>query len=677
MSSELLYTSAPKGLRHGSRGFCVVLTTAGMPINVISRLEAISSYRRLFAPDSGQDDKNPVSFAHQRLNLGGSHASVLSRVSAYGTDYSGRPNKLAHHVLLGSNEYPPAGPAWLMLQSFMRRDWFGQCETPSTGPVIPRGDQNARICSAWKSVYDDAGWGGVVAEAMLSSETQPLWVVYSVEQRDVLLELMNESISLIPAAQRWRATFNTYAANIPPDVECKIRCVPVGTEEAKFAASSGRVVDLTRSQSITSASPLVSLARGVVREASVAQSDGGGSLNVLEGQVASEWSSPPPVGPPASEQPPDLPPELTAKSSDKTLLIASAVLLGLFALGGTWVVARQMAGLPINPLAEVPATQPMPRPNFDPDPVPSTPEPVVVRAPELTLTVHYDQKQLVAWAKEASGEEPRLPSTIEMRGKVRLKAASVTADVATDPAESASLEASWRTAVKNSRMISWGGETFALGEPTDLSLQSTKLTPSSGVFRVEPLPRSAPNLDHAMKMYWSRESDDLVAVVGFDWSAPTEPFVTQATAYRRAGKAIHEMAGLYFSMKENAAVLPEIYLSPLASILAPANRGEQALYRHVLRSMSSASTLAAEARQTGRTIRERFRQSPKQLSKDETDALFQIQADLERLAAVTIGMQESARVLREGQMVDVPELKFYDSEGAVVRRIPLRFHFSW
>ena len=278
MSSELLYTSAPKGLRHGSRGFCVVLTTAGMPINLISRLEAISSYRRLFAPDSGQDDKNPVGFAHQRLNLAGSQKSVLSRVAAYGTDYSGRPNKLAHHILLETNELTPAGPAWLLSQPLMRRDWFGQCETPSSGPAIPRGDQNARICSAWNGVYGDAGWGGVVAEAMLSNETQPLWIVYPIEHRDVILELINESISLLSPEQRWRATFNTYAANIPPDVECKIRCVPTGTEEAKFAASSGRVVDLTRSQSITSASPMVSLARGIVRESAVANSHSGGTL---------------------------------------------------------------------------------------------------------------------------------------------------------------------------------------------------------------------------------------------------------------------------------------------------------------------------------------------------------------------------------------------------------------
>ncbi|MEO1527284.1 MAG: hypothetical protein AAFX06_17790 [Planctomycetota bacterium] len=673
MSSELLYTSAPKGLRHGSRGFCVVLTTAGMPINVISRLEAISSYRRLFAPDSGHDDENPVAYAHQRLNLAGSQTSVLSRVAAYGTDYSGRPNKLAHHILLDSTEYAAAGPAWLMLQSLMRRDWFGQCETPSSGPEIPRGDQNARICSAWKSVYNDAGWGGVVAEEMLSGDTQPLWIIYPVEHRDVLLALMNESISLIPPEQRWRATFNTYAANIPPDVICKIRCVPAGGEEAKFAASSGRVIDLTRSQSITSASHLVSLARGI-RESTVSTIDGGGCLDVLEGQHgASQWSSPPPVAPPPAEGPPELPPELVAKPKDRTLLIAGCVLAAVFGLAGTWVVARQMAGLPINPLAEAPPPQITPRPIIEPEPAPVVAPDVSVPMEQVTLQIKYDQKQMLALAKESVESEIDLNGPIEMRGKIRLVDTIKTEDAS----EFRRAEERREKAVKASQLISWGGEAFALGEPTDLSIQSTKLTASSGVFRVEPFPRSAPGLEYAMKMYWSRDTDDLVALVGFDWSNPTSPFEAQAESYRSVAVEIGDMARLYFAIKQNASALPDSYSSPLAPVLAIAGRGEEAVYRQILRSMSSTESFATEARAAGETIRNRARNSPEPLQKEVTDSLFQIQADLERLAAVAQSLQDSFKVLEAGQTVEVPELKFYDSEGAVVRRIPLRIHFSW
>ena len=47
MSTELLYTSAPQGLRHGSRGFCTVITTSGMPINVIGKLEETGKFTQV------------------------------------------------------------------------------------------------------------------------------------------------------------------------------------------------------------------------------------------------------------------------------------------------------------------------------------------------------------------------------------------------------------------------------------------------------------------------------------------------------------------------------------------------------------------------------------------------------------------------------------------------------
>ena len=45
---ELFYTSAPRGLRPGSSGFCTVSMTSGMPPTLISRLESLSSYQPIF-----------------------------------------------------------------------------------------------------------------------------------------------------------------------------------------------------------------------------------------------------------------------------------------------------------------------------------------------------------------------------------------------------------------------------------------------------------------------------------------------------------------------------------------------------------------------------------------------------------------------------------------------------
>src|SRR5438067_11812467 len=100
MSQELIYTSAPRGLKAGSSGFCTVAMSAGMPAALASRLESISGYRPLFPLGDAGAARNPVAWSHCRIDVGGAARHVLSRVAFAGADYSGRSNKLAHHVAL-------------------------------------------------------------------------------------------------------------------------------------------------------------------------------------------------------------------------------------------------------------------------------------------------------------------------------------------------------------------------------------------------------------------------------------------------------------------------------------------------------------------------------------------------------------------------------------------------
>ena len=263
MSVELLYTSAPKGLKQGSRGFCTVLSTEGMPINIASRLESLSGYRQLYPPDSPQAGQNPVAYSHLRMTAAGKQWSVLSRITAFGTDYTGRTNKIAHHVVPDESEQGAAGPAWIMMQpGVMRSTWSGQCETPEKGPRIPSEDQQAGLCSTWKSVAGDAGWGGVVAEIFEQTHKPPTWLIYRADQQGLVLPLINEAIALLPTQQRWKATFSTYATNIPPDVDCKLRCVLDGTEEARFASVKPNVIDMTKPMSLPTENTLTDQARG-------------------------------------------------------------------------------------------------------------------------------------------------------------------------------------------------------------------------------------------------------------------------------------------------------------------------------------------------------------------------------------------------------------------------------
>jgi hypothetical protein len=50
MSQELIYTSAPRGLKPGTRGFCTVVSTQQMSQPLAERLESLSGYRHVYAP---------------------------------------------------------------------------------------------------------------------------------------------------------------------------------------------------------------------------------------------------------------------------------------------------------------------------------------------------------------------------------------------------------------------------------------------------------------------------------------------------------------------------------------------------------------------------------------------------------------------------------------------------
>src|SRR5438128_2260477 len=119
MSHELLYTSAPSGLKPGSKGFCTVAMTQGLSPQLADRLEALSAYRFAFEPGTVQAKSNPVAFAHWRVSVGSRTRSVLSRVADAGFDYSGRANKFAHHLVLDPDEQVAPGPAWVAMQAGM------------------------------------------------------------------------------------------------------------------------------------------------------------------------------------------------------------------------------------------------------------------------------------------------------------------------------------------------------------------------------------------------------------------------------------------------------------------------------------------------------------------------------------------------------------------------------
>jgi hypothetical protein len=268
VSQELLYTSAPHGLKPGSRGFCTVLSTQGMAAPLASALEGLSGYRPAFPAGDEQAALNPVNWSHLTLQVAGRNCHVLSRIAEYGLDYSQRTNKLAHHVVLDPSELITAGPAALLAhRNFMRADWTEEPRLAPPKPVpkippLPRG-----VCQAWKDLTGDGGWAGVLAESFLRDPERPVILLYAPGQD--MLPLIAEALSLIPADRRWDVTFSTYFTGLPQGVNCTWRCLLSGSPEAHQSLRFVRALrlDLSNPESLgtPAGNELVNDARGVPR----------------------------------------------------------------------------------------------------------------------------------------------------------------------------------------------------------------------------------------------------------------------------------------------------------------------------------------------------------------------------------------------------------------------------
>lgn len=262
MSQELLYTSAPQGLKPGSRGFCTVVSTQGMPSPLASALESISGYRPVFPPGDPNADKNPIVYSHLNMSAAGKRYHVLSRIADYGLDYSQRANKFAHHVVLEPQELSSGGPATLLGQSgFMETSWDGKPRILPTGRSIPNQEQPPRICHTWQKLTGDAGWAGVLAESLIADPDRQAYLIFR-PGMDVLA-LMTEAIALLPRERRWDASFSTYFTSLPPGVNCNWRCVLAGSSEANQSRRFVRAmrIDLTQPAGKAEGGHLVEVAR--------------------------------------------------------------------------------------------------------------------------------------------------------------------------------------------------------------------------------------------------------------------------------------------------------------------------------------------------------------------------------------------------------------------------------
>ena len=257
---EIIYTSAPKGLRENSSGYCTVQSSRGIPKPTCELLESLSGYRHL---SQGSSD-SPVNYCHLLLRVSGRQEHALSRVSDYDLDHTGRSNLLAHHMVLEQSDLIAAGPAGLLRQPrWMVTRWDGRVGLIDKTRAPQPDERRVGKCMAWEGRTGDAGWAGVLAEAFLANPDRRVFVVY--EPGTNLLPLFDEAIRLLPVARRWQVTFSTYGVALPPNVASNVLWsgVIAGTKEAQTSQKhvTALRVDLTKPLPTATGGHLVEQAR--------------------------------------------------------------------------------------------------------------------------------------------------------------------------------------------------------------------------------------------------------------------------------------------------------------------------------------------------------------------------------------------------------------------------------
>ncbi|MEM1445585.1 MAG: hypothetical protein AAGF84_05980 [Planctomycetota bacterium] len=262
MAWQLIYTSASRGLAEGSRGFCTVAATTGMPASLIPRVEALSGYRPMPADSP---TPYPVQFTHVRLEHAGQTLSVVSRIVHAGHDYSGRTNKLAHHVVLEADEQSPSGPAdWMRRFADWIDAWDGEPRSLPATPLRLVDKRESQAGSAWSTATGDAGYAGWLAERLLLDASRPTYVHHVPEQHDALA-LVDEAIAQLPEHARWRATFATYYTDPLPESDAAWRWVVQGSPAvgpSSQAIAAGNGIDLLGERPNLSPTRYINEARG-------------------------------------------------------------------------------------------------------------------------------------------------------------------------------------------------------------------------------------------------------------------------------------------------------------------------------------------------------------------------------------------------------------------------------
>ena len=266
MAHQIIYTSVPRGLAPGSKGYCTVVASNGMAPALQRQLESLSQYSHIYPPNTANDALNPTNFQYAKVSFGGKQLCVLSRFSDAGLDYSRRSNLLAHHIALEPDECNVSGPAAL-IDSLLLPASVKRWEKPPQRldiPSIPNPSCPTSPMASHNSLGVKPEMVGEIAGRLANSTQQIVTVLYRQDQHSQLLSLVKDVFWLLPPGDRWNTTFSTYYTAHVQNTDCRLRFIPHGTPNGERVSLDPGTIDLNQNMTVLD-SEMVRAAREAVK----------------------------------------------------------------------------------------------------------------------------------------------------------------------------------------------------------------------------------------------------------------------------------------------------------------------------------------------------------------------------------------------------------------------------
>ena len=256
MAWQLIYTSAPALLDAGRTGFGTVARHEAIRPTLQTELERISQFSR----EQGLS-KERILFYHRAIDLRGERYHVLSRIKDAGSDYTGRTNHIAHHIVLTaveadqvfrSNRCTPADMIlWITSNGLWRDHWNEPARLFDSQEEIAIGSIPARLslpAVTWGSVTGNAANAAILAPG--AAATEGCWLLFREDKAAQLLPLIGESLCLNP--NPWNISFSIDTQPTDRIEEIQWRGVAAGSPLEGTARQSVRpVVDLGNTSTLT------------------------------------------------------------------------------------------------------------------------------------------------------------------------------------------------------------------------------------------------------------------------------------------------------------------------------------------------------------------------------------------------------------------------------------------